>query len=238
MKLKERILLALQEELEPLGFRYVKSLSTFKRKIDRDATVELVYDADCFHHGFTDVTLLAGAEYRDIEEVQYKLTNKNAATAGHLGFVCRLQWLLPEGESANWDFSFRDSDSKEAIESKQGKLLQRMKTYLLPYIEQLSHKDSAIEATAMLDRMDLLFHEGLVPIMYCVWKHDKQAALDYLEEKRMRLLGRVKPEEWELVERFKSGERFGEKNPFNALTYDEFMTFASRFKEWVQEQDY
>ena len=74
--------------------------------------------------------------------------------------------------------------------------------------------------------------------MYWVWKHDKQAALDYLEEKRLRLLKRVKTEEWELVERFKSGERFGEKNPFNALTYNEFMTFSTRFKEWVEEQDY
>ena len=62
--------------------------------------------------------------------------------------------------------------------------------------------------------------------------------VDYLEEKRLRLLKRVKTEEWGLVERFKNGERFGEKNPSNALTYDEFMTFASRFKEWVQEQDY
>jgi len=238
MTLKERIQFALQKELEPLGFRYFKSLSTFKQKIDKYTTIELVYDADCFHHGFTDVTLLAGAEYRDIEEVQYKLTNRTVATAGHLGFVCRLQWLLPEGESANWDFSFRDSDSEETIERKQGKLLQRMKNYLLPYIDKLSHKDSAIEATAMLDRMDLLFHEGLIPIMYWVWKHDKQAALDYLEEKRLRLLKRVKTEEWELVERFKSGERFGEKNPFNALTYNEFMTFSTRFKEWVEEQDY
>lgn len=72
--------------------------------------------------------------------------------------------------------------------------------------------------------------------MYYVWKHDKKAALDYLEEKRLRLQGRVKPEEWELLERYKNGERFGKQNPFNALSYDEFMAFAKRFKEWVGEQ--
>ena len=69
--------------------------------------------------------------------------------------------------------------------------------------------------------------------MYYVWEHDKKAALDYLEEKRLRLLGKVKSEEWELLDRFKKGERFGKQNPFNALSYDEFMAFYRRFKDWV-----
>lgn len=236
MKLKEKIQIAIQAELEPLGFRYYKSRSVFERNVDRDTTVGMLYDADCFHQGFTDITLYPRASYRDIEEVLYRLINKTVAEDGHFGFVCRLQWLMPEGESANWDFNFRESDNEEIYNKKLEKLLWRMRTYALPYIERLSHKDSAIEEAAVLDRKDLIFSEGVVPIMYCVWEHDPKAALEYLEEKRLRLLGRVKPEEWELLDRFKSGERFGEKNPLHAFAYDNFIDFANRFEKWVEEQ--
>lgn len=233
MKIIERIQLALQAELEPRGFRYLKSRTTFVKNVDKNTSLELVYDADCFHHGFTDITLLSGANYRDIEEILYELKNVTVAKPG--GFVCRLQWILPEGESANPDFSFRDNEGDEVFLQKLEKLIWRMKTYALPYIERLSHKDSAIDEAAILDRKGLIFQEGVVPVMYCVWKHDKKAALDYLEEKRLRLLKRVKPDEWELLERFKKGERFGEQTPYQAAIYDEFMTFANRFKAWVEE---
>ena len=236
MTLKEKIQIALQTELEPLGFRYVKSMRSFKRNVDENTTVKLVYDADCFHRGFTDVTLLSGAYYQDIEEVLYKLTNQTVAKNGHFGFVCRLQWLMPEGESANLDFCFGECDSEETYNKKLERLLWRMKAYALPYIERLSHKDSAIEEAAVLDRKDLIFSEGVIPIMYCVWKHDKKAALDYLEEKRLRLLERVKPEEWDYLERFKKGELLGEKRPLHAYACDKFLGFANRFEKWAEEQ--
>ena len=234
MTIKDKIRIAIQAELEPLGFRYYKSTNVFKHRIDNSTTVELVYDADCFHSGFTDVTLLSGTSYRDIEEVLYKMTNRTVAKDGHFRLVGRLQWLMPEGESANLDFSFRDNDDEDVNNKKLEKLLCRMNTYALPYIERLSHRDSAIEEAAVLDKKGLIFSEGVVPIMYCVWKRDKNAALEYLEEKRLRLLGRVKPEEWELLDRFKAGERFGEKNPLYAHAYEKYMDFANMFEKWVE----
>jgi len=247
MKLREKIQLTLQEELEPLGFRYYKSLKTFKRSVDKNIIVGMYYDADCFHHGFTDITLYLFGEYRDLENVLNKLQDRTFAQYGRV--VCRLQWLLPEGEMANLDLSFQDSDSEETYNRKLRKLICQMKTYALPYLERLSHKDSAIEEAIALDRRDLFFIEGVVPVMYCVWKHDKKAALDYLEEKRQRFLGRVEPWEWERLERFKNGERFGGmeqikngvqygvNNPLNAYAYDEFMGFVSRFNEWLETQN-
>lgn len=234
MKITERIQLALQAELEPRGFRYLKSRTIFVKNVDKNTSLELVYDADCFHHGFTDITLLSGANYRDIEKALYDLNNVTVAKPGAV--ICRLQWIMPEGESANLDFSFRDSDSEELFRQKIEKLIWRMKTYALPYIERLSHKDTAIDEIATLDKQGLIFQEGVVPVMFCVWKHDKKTALEYLEEKRLRLLKRVQPYEWELLERFKNGERFDEQNPYQAAVYDEFMTFANRFKEWVEEK--
>lgn len=233
MKVTERIQLALQTELEPLGFRYLKSRTTFVKHIDKNTSVELVYDADCFHHGFTDITLLSGANYRDIEEILHELKNVTVARPGAV--VCRLQWILPEGESSNIDFNFHDNISEEVFRQKLEKLIWRMKTYALPYIERLSNKDSAIEETAILDKQGLIFQEGVVPVMYCAWKHDKKAALDYLEEKRSRLLKRVKPNEWNLLERFNNGEQFGDNNPYQAANYNVFMSFVNRFKEWVEE---
>ncbi len=236
MILKERIQAAIQTELEPLGFHWLKSRTIFKRSVDRNTVVRILYDADCFHRGITDVTLCAGAEYRDIEGVLYMLTNESVRKRGHFGFVCRLQWLMPEEESANWDFCFMDTDDDTAFNKKLEKLLWRMKTYLLPYVEKLSDKDSAIVEAAKLDRRGLIFFEGVVPIMYCLWKHDKKAALDYLEEKRLRLLGWVEPWEWELLERYNNGERFGEHNPMSAAIYEKYMNFVSKFKEWLKEQ--
>lgn len=235
MKIKDKIRTAIQKEIEPLGFHYVKSARGFERIIDKNTIVKIVYDADCFHPGFTDITLLSAAYYLDIEEVLYKLTDMTVNEEGHLGIICRLQWLIPEEESANLDFCFRDSDNEETYYYKLHNLLWRMKTYTLEHINRLSQKDTAIKEAIWLDSKDLILAEGVVPVMYCIWKHDKKAALDYLEEKRLRLLGRVKPEEWELLERFKNGERFGKHNPLNANIYDEYMTFSARFKEWVEE---
>ena len=59
---------------------------------------------------------------------------------------------------------------------------------------------------------------------------------DYLEEKRLRLLERVKPEEWDFLERFKKGELLGEKRPLHAYAYDKFLGFANQFEKWVEEQ--
>lgn len=72
MKLKDRIRQALQQELEPLGFRYLKSTGDFKRSINKETNVYVYYVPDCFDRGITHVTLLAGAEYRDIEDIIYK----------------------------------------------------------------------------------------------------------------------------------------------------------------------
>lgn len=85
--------------------------------------------------------------------------------------------------------------------------------------------------------------------MHCLWKKDKKAALDYLEEKRLQLLGYVESWEWELLERYKNGERFGGveytknglrfgvNNPTHAAIYDEYLQFADQFKGWVENQD-
>ena len=72
--------------------------------------------------------------------------------------------------------------------------------------------------------------------MHCLWKHDKKAALDYLEEKRLRLLEWVEPWEWELMERFKNGERFGDKKPVGAMNYENYMDFVAKFREWLNHQ--
>ena len=248
MKLKERIQLALQEELQPLGFRYIKTRTTFERNVDKNITAGLVYVADCFHHGFTDINLISLAEYHDIGEALYKLLNKTIAKDRHFGLIYQLPWLMPLKEKQFYimDSSFRDSDSEDIFNKKLEKLIYQMRKYSLPTIERMSHKDSAIEVAIELDRKDLIFQEGVVPVMYCIWKHDKKAALDYLEEKRLRLLKRVEPWEWDLVERYRKGERFGRAvpipngmqyrvgEPFNALSYDDFMGFVNKFNEWLE----
>lgn len=236
MNLKERIQNAIRAELEPLGFRYLKSTSDFKLVIDSNTLVFLGYVADCFHRGQIDVNLYPAACYQDIENVQYKLAGYSTGKNGHLRLTCRLQWLMPEGESAYEDFIFRERDSIVDNEVKLQKLLWRIKNYAIPYMERLSHKDSAIVEMTELDRKDRISYEGVVPIMHCLWKHDKDAALAYLEEKRQRMLKWVKPYEWELLARFREGERFGERNPLHALNYEDFIDFVDRFKVWMNEQ--
>ena len=158
MKLKDRIRQALQQELEPLGFRYLKSTGDFKRSINKETNVYVYYVPDCFDRGITHVTLLAGAEYRDIEDIIYKLNNTTSAECGHFRFSCRLHWLMPKEEESEilYDISFRNEDSEDKYREKIEKLLYWMNTYLLPYIEKLSHRESAIEATILLDRRFLI----------------------------------------------------------------------------------
>ena len=236
MTLKEKITSAIQTELEPLGFRYLKSANDFKRIVDKNTTLYLGYLADCFHRDFIVINLYPAACFRDIEEIQYKLTGCTVARNGHLRLTCRLQWLMPEGESAYWDFRFQESDDEDTYNRKVEKLLWRIKTYALPYLERLTNKDSAIAEAINLDRNDCICFEGIASIMYCLWKHDKKAALDCLEEKRLRLLKLVKPEEWEILERFNNGERFGNKNPVQASIYMDYLDFVAKFKEWMKEQ--
>lgn len=241
MKLKDRIRQALQQELEPLGFRYLKSTGDFKRSINKETNVYVYYIPDCFDRGITHVTLLAGAEYRDIEDIIYKLNNTTSAKCGHFKLSCRLHWLMPKEEESEilYDISFRNEDSEDKCREKIEKLLYWMNTYLLPYIEKLSHRESAIEATLLLDRRFLINQEFVVPVMYCVWKHDKKAALDYLEEKRLGHLKYVKPGEWGTLERMKNGETIPPKDrPFYAIAYEEYVESAKKCREWIEAQDY
>lgn len=59
---------------------------------------------------------------------------------------------MPKEEESEilYDISFRNEDSEDKYRKKIEKLLYWMNTYLLPYIEKLSHRESAIEATILL----------------------------------------------------------------------------------------
>ena len=241
MENKERILLALRAELEPLGYRYFKSTGKFSRKVDKNTIISIVYIPECFRHGFTDVILLARGEYRDIEEVLYKLTNVSVATTRrHFGISCQLFSILQmDLHEYNADFCFWDGDSEDEYNRKLNKILERIKTHLLPYVEALSYKDSALEKAIDLEKRSLLFYEYVIPIMYCVWKHDKKAALDYLEERRQQKLSWIKPEEWERMERMKKGEKFmQDERPINALAYERYIEGAKKVREWIESQEY
>lgn len=239
MKLKEKIALALQKELEPLGYRYFKSTGYFKKKIDKNTFVSISYGPVCLRQGITEIFLRAEGEYRDIEEVLYKLTNSNVKRDHHLRIVCMIQWLLPENYwDVSPDFRFRDDDSEDTYNKKLEKLIWRMKTYLLPYAERVSNRDGALKETIALDFKCNIFREFIVPVMYCVWKHDKKAALDYLEAKRKFLFEHVKPEEWDRLERMKKGEFLGALRPHHAIYYEEYVEDSKKIREWIESQEY
>ena len=73
--------------------------------------------------------------------------------------------------------------------------------------------------------------------MYCIWKHDKKTALDYLEARGMRLQKLVKPEEWDQLERTKIAEKFMQyERPINALVYEEYIEGSKNISEWIESQ--
>ena len=74
MNIKERILETLKKEFEPLGYRYLKSRSIFKRNVGKDIIVHLYYNASRFHREFTIVNFFLHGDFRDIKEV---LHNQN-----------------------------------------------------------------------------------------------------------------------------------------------------------------
>ena len=59
MNIKERILETLKKEFEPLGYRYLKSRSIFKRNVGKDIIVHLYYNASRFHREFTIVNFFS-----------------------------------------------------------------------------------------------------------------------------------------------------------------------------------
>lgn len=239
MKIKERLQIELMNELEPLGFKHLKSKQVFKKVIDKNTTVFVLYEAASYHRGFTDVELSASGDYADVEEIIFDINGITPVKGQHFGLFSRMQRLMPEGESANWDFVFRDSDSEEVIKQKLQKIIWRMKTILLPYVDRLSHRDTAFEEAIALDKKFLIWYKCAIPVMYCVWKHDKKKALEYLEQKRLQLLSFVKPWEWDKVEAFRNGERFrNDERSVSAANYLDYMTIAEKFKKWADEQDW
>ena len=240
MDIKERILATLKKEFEPLGYRYLKSQSTFKRKVDKDTIVYLYYDASRYHRGFTTVAFYANGEYRDLrKELQDQCIID--VRYWHFGFCSRLEWLMPKDRpSSPWDFVFRDDDTEEAVNQKLEEMAWCVRTYLIPFLERLSHRSSALEEAIALDQKFLLLGDMfLIPVMYCIWKHDKKAALDYLEEKRQRKLVLVEPGEWVRLERMKNGETFTqEEYPAYALLYEEYVEKSQKIKEWIWSQNY
>jgi len=250
MTWKEKIIQTLRNELEPLGFRYLKSMTDFRLTVDKNTTLYLGLVVDRYWRGTTDISLVPSANYRDIEEVVYQLFDISVAKYGRCRIGSRVEWLMPKEQYMYGDLDFRDCNDEKSNNKKMDMLLYRLKTYALPFLERLSHRESALEETISLDRKWHLFQEGIVPVMYCLWKHDKKSALDYLEEKRLRLLEMVEPWEWDLLERFKNGERFGGveiiengiiyggNDPGHAYDYDVFLGHAKKIKEWINNQTY
>ena len=114
-----------------------------------------------------------------------------------------------------------------------------VRTYLIPYLERVSHRSSAFEEAIALDRSFMLSNQYLIPVMYCIWKHDKKSALDYLENRGLRLLALVEPEEWEWLERKKKGETLlPNEHPASALTYEYYIEGARKVREWIESQEY
>ena len=235
MEIKERIIEAVRNEVSREGFIYVKSQCDFKRKINANTTLYLGFIVGGRQDEVINISLHPSAVYHDIEEALFAITPLYRKQ-GHLSWGCRLQWILPEGESQPDDYIFRARDDEKSLERRLNVLLVKIRDYALPFLEKLCNSDDSIREIQKFDLQKLYYFEGVVPIMYCLWKHNKMAALNYMEEKRLRLLGWVEPWEWELVERFKRGERFGENNPFHALNYEEYLAFIDRFKAWIEGQ--
>ena len=236
---KERILLALRGELEPLGFRYLKSKKEFRKKANKDICVCINYNAGCYHRGFIDVMISVCAKYADIDRAIREIKDLEPIDYGSFSLRCRLQHLLPGGDAGNPEYYFQDTDSEEVNTQILTLLLFQARTYLIPYTEKLSYTGGALEVAIELDQEGMVHPRCAVPMMYCIWRHDKKAALDYLEEIRQRMYNLVTPQEWALMERMKNGEEVPRSNkPFNAIFYEEFLESAEKFKEWMERQDY
>ena len=241
MNIKERILETLKKEFEPLGYRYLKSRSIFKRNVGKDIIVHLYYNASRFHREFTIVNFFLHGDFRDIKEVLHNQNIIDDIEYWYCGFACRLPWITPEKfESPLWDFIFCDDDTEKVVEEKLKRMAHCVRTYAIPYLEKLSHKNSALEEAIKLDQKFLLLgDEYLIPIMYCIWKHDKKSALDYLEERGIRLWKLVEPEEWEWLERKKKGETLLKNEyPASALGYEDYIEGAKKVWEWIESQEY
>ena len=239
MDIKEKVLINLKKELEPFGYRYLKSKSKFKRKVGKDIIVSLYYNASCSYRGYTTITFYARGIYLDLKK---ELQNQCLIDVEYwyFGFCSRLQWLMPKGRSSSpWDFVFRDDDTEEAVNQKLEEMAWCVRTYLIPFLERLSHRSSALEEAIALDQRFLVTNDYLVPVMYCIWKHDKKAALDYLEEVGKRLLSLVEPGEWVRLERKKNGERLCQDDvPIHAIVYEKYIKGAQKVREWIESQNY
>ena len=239
MNIKERILLSLQKEVEPLNYRYTKSQNAFKLLSSKEIGVYLRCRIASYYRGITYVNLGAYTEFRDIKKSLKNQSTIEKLEYWHLGISCRLQWMRPEVPGTPWDFVFCDDDTEEIVNQKLEQIISCTRTYLIPYLERLSHKDSALEETISLDQRFLVADDYLIPIMYCIWKHDKKAALDYLENKGLRLLALVEPEEWEKLNRMKKGETImPNERPMHALVYEDYIEGAKKIREWIESQEY
>ena len=238
MDIKERILETLKKELEPLGYRYIKSESKFKRNVSKDILVYLYYCASNYHRGYTTVTFYPNSRYWDIRR---ELQNQSIIDIKYwyFGFCCRLQWMRPDAPWTLWDFVFCVDDTEEIVSEKLKEMALCVRTYLIPYLERVSHRSSAFEEAIALDRSFMLSNQYLIPVMYCIWKHDKKSALDYLENRGLRLLALVEPEEWEWLERKKKGETLLKNEyPASALGYEDYIEGARKVREWIESQEY
>lgn len=240
MDIKERILDVLRNELEPFGYRYVKSQSEFKRKVDKDTIVYLYYNASQYHRGFTTVSFYANGDYRDLRRELHNQSIIDGVEYWHYGFCSRLEWLVSRTKpSLPLDFVFCVNDTEEVVNDRLKSMAWYVRTYFLPFMERLSHRSSALEEAIILDRRFLIANDYLIPIMYAVWKHDKKAALDYLEETGHRLLSLLDPNEWDRLERMKKGEHIKQdERPIHAFVYEDYIKGAQKVREWIESQNY
>ncbi len=240
MNIRERILETLKKEVEPLNYRYTKSQNAFKLLSSKEIGVYLSCHIASYYRGITYVNLDAYIEFRDIKKSLKSQSIIEKLEYWHFCISCRLQWMRPDAPWTPWDFVFCVDDTEEIVSEKLKEMAWCVRTYLIPYLERVSHRSSALEEAIALNRRFLLQNEYLIPVMYCVWKHDKKAAMDYLKDRGEQIRELAKPEEWEFLARMKKGETLmPDEHPMHALSYDRYINNEARkAREWIESQEY
>ena len=147
-----------------------------------------------------------------------------------------LHWIVPEKEFSWPDLRFDLYENSKKFNRKMNKLILQIKSYGIPFLQKMETSDGAIEETAALDKQGLIFWNGVIPLMYYVWKHDINSAMRYIEEKKVGFYNRISDEEWAAYKQFVIDGRRCDLI-FKPANYYKYLEFSSRFKNYVEEEE-
>lgn len=224
--MKERLIEIFKNEFSQYGYKWLKSQNSFVKRHSSNTKTQIYISFNGPNHKkYFIVGINLNAHYADFKAFCTKFFDHEQPYS-----IGRFMAGNVVGIDILDEYTFFQTDSEDRFLSKANAIKDAITKYGLPFLENMTNPDYVIQELKKWPMGPIYF--GYLPIAYLVWKQDKNAALQCVDETLKLYKEDVPQEQWALVDEWKKGNR-DIPCPSDACIYEKYLEFAEKFRAYA-----